>query len=116
LIAFCGIHCDECPSYMGTITGDRTLLEKMNEGFGDAKTDAIDFVCLGCKFADLKLIATDCARCPIRSCAKEKEKDFCATCDEFETCDNMKPYRGDGTSVRDKRNAFIRARYLRANM
>ncbi len=115
MIAYCGINCDECPSYKGTIIGDESLLSKMNADFGDEKTDVIDFVCLGCKYPDLKLIATDCARCPIRACALEKNKDFCATCDEFESCDKVKPYRGDGTSIRDKRNAFIRAKSLRAN-
>jgi len=115
MIAYCGINCDECPSYKGTITGDETLLTKMNEEFGNEKTDAIDFVCLGCKYYDVKLIATDCAHCAIRSCANAKGKDFCATCDEFETCDTVKPYRGDGTSTRDKMNAFLRAKNIRAN-
>jgi hypothetical protein len=115
MIAYCGINCDECPSYMGTITGDETLLVKMNAEFGSGKTDATDFVCLGCKYSDLKLIATDCARCAIRSCAQAQGRDFCATCGEFETCDSMKPYRGDGTSTRDKRNAFLRAKNIRAN-
>lgn len=115
MIAHCGINCDECPSYKGTITGDETLLVKMNEEFGNGKMDATDFVCLGCKYDDVKLIATDCAACAIRLCAKAKGIDFCATCEEFETCDNMKPYRGDGTSIRDKRNAFIRAKHMRAN-
>lgn len=115
MIAHCGINCDECPSYQGTIAGDETLLAKMNGKYGDGKTDAIDFVCLGCKVDDVKLIATDCARCAIRLCAKARGKDFCATCDDFETCDPMKPYRGDGTSVRDRRNAFLRAKNARAN-
>lgn len=115
MIAYCGINCDECPSYKGTITGDETLLIKMNKEFGNEKTDTIDFVCLGCKYSDIKLIATDCAACPIRSCAKMKNKDFCATCDEFETCDNMKPYRGDGTSPRDKMNVFLQAKNIRAS-
>lgn len=115
MIAHCGIHCDECPSYRGTITGDETLLIKMNAEFGDGKTDAIDFVCLGCTYHDVKLIATDCARCAIRLCARARGRDFCATCDEFETCDSIKPYRGDGTSTRDRMNAFLRAKYRRAN-
>ena len=115
MIAYCGINCDECPSYIGTITGDETLLIQMNEEFGDGKTDAIDFVCLGCKYTDLRLIATDCARCGIRACALAKGIDFCATCTEYETCDTVSPYRGDGTSIRDKRNAFIRAKFMRAN-
>jgi hypothetical protein len=114
MIAHCGILCDECPSYKGTITGDETLLEKMNQEFGDGTTDAIDFVCLGCKYEDVKLIATDCARCAIRSCARAKGKDFCATCDEYQTCDTVKPYRGDGTAPRDRMNAFLRARFIRA--
>ncbi len=115
MIAYCGIYCDECPSYKGTITGDETLLAEMNEQFGNAGTDAIDFVCLGCKYSDVKLIATDCAACAIRACAQAQDKDFCATCDEFATCDTVKPYRGDGTSVRDRMNAFLRAKYIRAN-
>jgi hypothetical protein len=87
MIAYCGINCDECPAYKGTITGDETLLAKMNKEFGDGKTDATDFVCLGCKYSDLKLIATDCSRCTIRSCAEAKGRDFCSTCDEYETCE-----------------------------
>lgn len=115
MIAHCGINCDECPSYKGTITGDETLLAQMNEEYGTEETDAIDFVCLGCKYHDLSLIATDCAACAIRACAQAKGKDFCATCDEYETCDIVKPYRGDGTSPRDKMNAFLRAKNIRAN-
>jgi len=115
MIAYCGIYCEECPSYVGTLTGDETRLVQMNEKYGDGKTDAIDFVCLGCKYPDLNLIATDCARCAIRACALAKGKDFCATCAEFQTCETVKPYRGDGTSPRDKRNTFIRAKYMRAN-
>ena len=115
MIAHCGIICEECPSYKGTITGDQSLLVKMNEQYGDGKMDAVDFVCLGCKYADLKLIATDCSRCAIRACALAKGKDFCATCDEYLTCETVKPYRGDGASARDKMNALIRAKYFRAS-
>lgn len=115
MIAYCGINCDECPSYIGTITGEMSLLVKMNEKYGDKNSDAVDFVCLGCKNKDVKLIASDCARCKIRICAMEREKDFCATCQEYESCDVVKPYRGDGTSIRDKRNALLQKKYLRSN-
>jgi len=77
--------------------------------------DAIDLVCLECAYGDEKLIATDCAAYKIRFFAKEKGKDFCATRDEYETCDIVKPYRGDGTSRLDKRNALLRAKNHRAN-
>jgi len=115
MIAYCGIKCEECPSFRGTITGDELLLNEMNRKFGNGKMDSIDFVCLGCKYLDLKLIATDCSLCGIRSCALARGKDFCATCEDYETCETVKPYRGDGTSSRDKMNAFIRAKYFRAN-
>jgi len=94
MIAYCGIYCEECPSYKGTITVDKSLLEKMSEDFGNAKTDTIDFVCLGCKYDNVAFVATYCAGCQIRLCAKEKGKDFCSTCDEYETCEKVKPYRG----------------------
>jgi len=115
MIAHCGINCDECRSYKGTIAGDETLLAEMNAEYGDETTDTTDFVCLGCKYPDLRLIATDCSRCAIRACALEKGRDFCSTCDQYETCDYVKPYRGDGTSARDKMNAFIRAKHIRAS-
>jgi hypothetical protein len=114
MIAHCGINCDECPSNKGTIAGDETLLVKMNEQYGDGKTDAIDFVCLGCKYPDVMLIATDCARCAIRSCAMARGRDFCTTCEEYATCEKVKPYRGEGTLPRDRMNAFLRAKYNRA--
>jgi hypothetical protein len=114
MIAHCGIRCEECPSYRGTITGDETLLAGMNAEFGTKETDSIDFVCLGCTYSDLKLIATDCARCQIRACAQAKGLDFCATCEDYEACETVKPYRGDGTSPRDKMNTLLRAKYIRA--
>jgi len=115
MIAFCGINCDECPSYKGTITGNEEMLNQKNADFGNGSMDAIDFVCLGCKFSDLKLIATDCSLCKIRACAIVNGKDFCATCEKYETCEIVAPYRGDGTSARDRMNAFIRAKYFRAS-
>jgi len=114
MIAHCGINCHECPSYKGTIAGDETSLNKMNEEFGNEKTDVIDFVCLGCRYSDLKLIATDCSGCMIRSCALARGVDFCATCADYLACETVKPYRGDGTSARDKMNALLRAKFLRA--
>lgn len=114
MIAHCGIHCEECPSYKGTIAGDAAQLNEMNREFGTPSSDAIDFVCLGCKYPDLKLIATDCSRCLIRACALARGVDFCATCVEYETCETVRPYRGDGSSPRDRMNAFIRAKYFRS--
>jgi hypothetical protein len=87
----------------------------MSEEYGGGKSDAIDFVCLGCTYDDVSFIATDCAACQIRLCAREKGKDFCAACEEYETCEKVKPSRGDGTTPRDKRNAFLRAKNKRAN-
>ena len=84
MIAYCGIICNECPSYKGTITGDETLLAKMNEEFGNEKTDAIDFVCLGCKYGDVRLIATDGAACAIRCVRRRKARISARLCDEYE--------------------------------
>jgi hypothetical protein len=114
MLAHCGINCKECRSYIGTISGDQKLLDEMNKEFGDGNMDATDFVCLGCTYSDLKLIATDCSLCKIRACARARGRDFCATCEEYETCETVKPYRGDGTSRRDKMNALLRAKYRRA--
>jgi hypothetical protein len=114
VIAHCGINCYECPSYKGTITGDEARLAKMNADFGDGTTEAIDFVCLGCRYTDLRLIATDCSRCQIRACALARGVDFCATCGEYPTCETVKPYRGDGTSPRDRMNAFLRTKFRRS--
>ena len=39
MIAHCGIDCDECPSYKGTIAGDESLLVEMNEKYGDGAVE-----------------------------------------------------------------------------
>ncbi len=64
-------------------------------------------------YDDVKLIATDCAACAIRSCAKAKARAILKDVRRPKTCDNMKPYRGDGHH-RDKRNAFLRAKNIHA--
>lgn len=115
MIAPCGVNCDECPSFVGTITGDETVLREMIRMYGDENSAPLDFVCLGCKYPDPKLLATYCSECGIRSCAMQRGKDFCATCVEYEACETVKPFRGDGTSPRDKMNAFIRAKYFHQN-
>jgi hypothetical protein len=30
----------------------------------------------------------------VRFAYAQKKKDFCSTCDEYETCEKVKPYRG----------------------
>ncbi len=82
----------------------RILLDRQFEKFVQADFGFLQFG----PFILRGIIAKQNASCTV-------ESDFCATCDEFETCDNMKPYRGDGTSTRDKMNAFLRAKNIRAN-
>jgi hypothetical protein len=86
MLGYCGINCDTCPAYQGTITTNLGLLEKAAGDFWDGAYSAKDWVCLGCTPADQGFLAKFCAKCRIRSCAIEKGVQNCAACDSFDAC------------------------------
>jgi hypothetical protein len=95
MLAYCGINCDNCKAYKGTVSGDITLLEAAAKSFGGS---AKEWVCLGCK-GDPAFIAKSCGECGIRNCASEKGFSNCAACNDYDGCEKIHKFIGNGTPL-----------------
>jgi hypothetical protein len=111
MLGYCGINCDTCPAYQGTVNTRIELLKKAAQEYGEGKTAAKDWVCLGCSPADQKILATYCATCGIRTCAIDKGVQNCAACTEYDTCEKIKQFlEGDAEELR-QRMGWLRERF-----
>lgn len=112
MIGFCGINCQACPAYKGTVDYDLSLLEKAAGSYWDGAYSAPDWVCLGCVQTDKPIIASFCAKCKIRNCAMQKKVSNCAACDEFEKCKTLQNFiQGESEELVNKMK-LLRKRYL----
>lgn len=109
MLGYCGINCDACKAYKGTVSGDWSLLEAAAKAFGG---EAKDWACLGCQPADQAFIAKSCGECGVRTCAIEKGITNCAACDNFDDCEKIGKFMGDGTSSLATTEKMLRQRFL----
>jgi len=116
MLAYCGIDCDECPAYKGTVASDIGLLEKAAGSSWGGVHSASDWACLGCTPADQGFLAKDCAACKIRACAIVKGVRNCAACGEYEPCKLMQNFLKGESEPRCNEPEKIRQRmdWLRA--
>lgn len=90
MIAYCGLVCSNCPTYLATQNNDDVARAKTaalySEKFGFClKPEEIN--CDGCKSDGGKLIGY-CHSCAIRQCCSGKGLDNCTVCDD-QPCDNL---------------------------
>jgi hypothetical protein len=88
MIAYCGLVCSNCPTFLATQNNDDAARAKTavmySEKFGfHLKPEEIN--CDGCKSNGGKLIEY-CRSCGIRQCCSSKGLDNCADCDH-QPCD-----------------------------
>jgi len=90
MIAYCGIPCTECDTYLATRNeGDKSIAEvakQWSKRFNMNLTPE-DINCDGCKSEGGTLFKS-CAMCEIRQCGMAKGIDNCAHCDEY-TCEKL---------------------------
>ncbi|HOQ98833.1 MAG TPA: DUF3795 domain-containing protein [Anaerolineae bacterium] len=110
MLGYCGIHCDECRGFRGTVGGDMALLESLAERFGNAPRD---WVCLGCQPAQQPFLATFCAGCAIRACAVARELPNCAACGDYEGCTRLHDFIQAESEQVVRTMALLRERFLR---
>ena len=85
MIAFCGIDCSKCDSYLATQSGKYEELVKVAKKLSklyraDVKPEYV--VCDGCK--ELKRHSFYCTNsCKMRKCCIEKAYDSCIECADF---------------------------------
>jgi len=113
-IAYCGLDCAECPTYIATKTNDPVLQEKTAREWsaqfaaftGRNDLRAEEMVCDGCRAADERVFL-GCRVCPMRTCAREQKFMTCAECGRFETCD---PLNGFFTQAADAKARLVELR------
>ena len=84
MIVYCGINCAACPIYLATQKDDDNLRRQVQEMYKntfkmDLKLE--DIICDGCK-SDGRIFFF-CNSCRIVKCAKKKNYENCAYCEEF---------------------------------
>ena len=112
MLGYCGIHCNECAAYKGTVNPDVGLLEKAAGSYWDRAYSAPEWVCLGCTPADQGFLAKYCATCRIRGCAIEKKVQKCAACNTYESCQMLKDFIKGENEALCKRMEWLRGRFL----
>jgi len=119
MLAYCGINCEECLAYRGTVTTDIALLEEVAGSSWEGAQSASDWVCLGCTPANQGFLAKDCATCKIRDCAIAKGVQNCAACSNYESCKLMDGFIKGESEPRcsqpeklRKRMEWLRERFL----
>ncbi|MCK5312926.1 MAG: DUF3795 domain-containing protein [Desulfobacteraceae bacterium] len=93
MIAYCGLVCSTCPTFIATKNDDDTARKKTaifySEQFGfDLKPEDIN--CDGCLSDGGKLIGY-CQACKIRKCCKEKNLESCVVCDD-QPCEELSKF------------------------
>ena len=112
MLGYCGINCDICPAFKGTVNSDMSLLEKAAGSFWDGAYSAKNWVCLGCTPADQPFLAKFCAKCKIRECAIGRNVQNCAACIDFEDCSKLRDFlKGESEEIL-QRMSLLRECYL----
>lgn len=85
MIAFCGIHCSECPVFLATQKDNNIMRAQVLKLWSDQykmELSIEEINCQGCKSNGNQLF-THCMKCSIRSCAKKRGIDLCIECDVY---------------------------------
>ena len=84
MIAFCGMTCSECRTFIATQRNDRELRKEVAKSWS-TETETLkpeDMDCAGCLATEGRLFKF-CATCEVRRCGYEKGVENCAYCREF---------------------------------
>lgn len=86
MVAYCGIVCTDCPSFIATQAGDTAELERLAERsraeYNRPEITIAWVTCDGC-LADSPRLCAYCAECGIRRCGKERGVENCALCPDY---------------------------------
>ena len=85
IIAYCGLSCHECPTFIATQNDDNIKRAEVAEQWSkqyNAEIRPEEIFCDGCLSEGGKLFK-HCQVCEIRKCGMEKGIVTCAHCDDF---------------------------------
>jgi hypothetical protein len=90
MIAYCGLNCEECLTYLATQKDDDAEREKVAKQWSEeykVPLKASHINCDGCKTQDGRLFMY-CQMCEVKPCGEGKKVETCAHCDDYE-CDKI---------------------------
>ncbi|MCP4717497.1 MAG: DUF3795 domain-containing protein [Deltaproteobacteria bacterium] len=85
MLSCCGLLCNQCPAYEATQSGDETKKAEVARVWSEqfqAEFTAADINCDGCCSASERLSGY-CRVCEIRACARERQLENCAACEDY---------------------------------
>ena len=102
IVAYCGLVCTDCESYIATQANDMVALEKLavraRDEFNMVDVTAESTMCDGC-LGDKGRKIGYCFTCEIRSCAEARGVVNCAHCDDY-GCDKLSKFFGMAPKAR----------------
>lgn len=87
MIAYCGLTCHKCPTFLATQANDDTKRIEIAKQWSTAYAKHKDLkpeeiYCDGC-LAENGILFKSCRVCPIRECGMERDVVNCAHCDDY---------------------------------
>ena len=101
MIAYCGLVCTDCPTFLATQNDDNIAREKTVDLYAQKfgfKLKPEDINCDGCKSESGKLIGY-CQSCNIRQCCREKNLENCAHCND-QPCEKLSQFHEFSTDAK----------------
>ncbi len=109
IIAYCGLVCSNCPTYLATQNDDDDARAKTaalySEKFGFS-LEPKDINCDGCLSSGGRLIGY-CSACNIRKCCSAKGLANCSVCNE-QPCENLEKFHAFSPDAKDSFKKLLR--------
>lgn len=90
VVAYCGIICSDCPTFKATKADDdaerRRVAELWTKQYG-REYKAEDINCDGCLTEGARIFGY-CETCKMRTCARERNVETCAHCEDY-ACEKL---------------------------
>ncbi|MBN1399888.1 MAG: DUF3795 domain-containing protein [Anaerolineae bacterium] len=111
IIAYCGLTCYDCPSYVAHRDNDlqalQELAERTQREFGiEATPDSVR--CEGCQ-GETGLKIGYCAECEIRACGVARGVIHCGACEDY-ACEKLEAFFAMAPEAHETLEAYRRSR------
>ncbi|MCG8565076.1 MAG: DUF3795 domain-containing protein [Desulfobacterales bacterium] len=108
-IAFCGLDCSQCPSFLATRADDdkaRNQVSKWLARTYDIHIPPREINCDGCQDKNGRRLSY-CAQCKVRACAVAKEFSTCAQCPD-QPCADLKTFHAFSPEAEKAFNRLVK--------
>jgi len=95
MLAYCGLHCNTCPIFLATVETDKSKKQSMRKTIARIFKEQYHIQmlpeevsdCDGCILAAARIFP-GCYKCEVRACARKRNLESCAFCNDF-ACTNL---------------------------